>query len=232
MITAIAIDDEPLGLKIIAHYCNQIDFITLEKTFTKQSEAIKYLKKFPVDLLFLDIQMPTRNGIAFYKMLDHNPMVIFTTAYSEYAVDGFNVNATDYLLKPFSLERFLQAAEKAKNIYETKNQIQSTETQYLFIRADYSLHKILIADILFIEGLDDYLKIHFQNQKTLVTRMTMKSLLEKLPAVSFIRVHRSYIVPMAKIDKVRNKMIYIGEEEIPISASYEEAFSLAFSNKQ
>lgn len=232
MITAIAIDDEPLGLKIIAHYCDQIDFITLEKTFTKQSEAIKYLKKFPVDLLFLDIQMPTRNGIAFYKMLDHNPMVIFTTAYSEYAVDGFNVNATDYLLKPFSLERFLQAAEKAKNIYETKNQIQSTETQYLFIRADYSLHKILIADILFIEGLDDYLKIHIQNQKTLVTRMTMKSILEKLPAVAFIRVHRSYIVPMAKIDKVRNKMIYIGEEEIPISASYEATFAVAISHKK
>ncbi|HOZ75836.1 MAG TPA: LytTR family DNA-binding domain-containing protein [Flavobacterium sp.] len=232
MISAIAIDDEPLGLKIIAHYCDQVDFITLEKTFTKQSEALKHLKKFPVDLVFLDIQMPSRNGIDFYKMLDHNPMVIFTTAYSEYAVEGFNVNATDYLLKPFSFERFLQAAQKAKSVYETKNQVQSTETQYLFIRADYSLHKILMADILFIEGLDDYLKIHIQNQKTLVTRMTMKSILEKLPAVAFIRVHRSYIVPMAKIDKVRNKMIYIGDEEIPVSASYEEAFSLAFSNKQ
>lgn len=231
MITAIAIDDEPLGLKIIAHYCDQIDFITLEKTFTKQSEALKHLKKFPVDLLFLDIQMPSRNGIDFYKMLDHNPIVIFTTAYSEYAVEGFNVNATDYLLKPFSFERFLKAAEKAKSVYETKNQVQSTERQYLFIRADYSLHKILIADILFIEGLDDYLKIHIQNQKTIVARMTMKSILEKLPASEFLRVHRSFIIPISKIEKVRNKIIYIGVEEIPVSVSYEAAFSEAISQK-
>ncbi|WP_298222022.1 LytTR family DNA-binding domain-containing protein [Flavobacterium sp.] len=232
MITAIAIDDEPLGLKIIAHYCDQIDFISLEKTFTKQSEALKHLKKFPVDLLFLDIQMPSRNGIDFYKMLEHNPMVIFTTAYSEYAVEGFNVNATDYLLKPFSFERFLQAAEKARSVYETKNQVQSTERQYLFIRADYSLHKILIADILFIEGLDDYLKIHIQNQKKIVTRMTMKSILEKLPASEFLRVHRSFIIPISKIEKVRNKIIYIGDEEIPVSGSYEAAFSGAISHKK
>lgn len=232
MIKAIAIDDEPLGLKIISHYCDQIDFITLERTFTKQSEAQKYLNKFPVDLLFLDIQMPAKNGIDFYKMLDNNPMVVFTTAHTEYAVEGFNVNATDYLLKPFSFERFLEAADKAKVIYERKNQVQNTEAQYLFIRADYSLNKILISDILFIEGLDDYLKIHIQNQKTIVARMTMKSIIEKLPFTEFIRVHRSFIVPMAKIDKVRNKIIYIGEDEIPLSASFETAFSIAISNQK
>lgn len=225
MIRAIAIDDEPLGLKIISHFCENIDFITLEKTFTKQSEAIKYLKNYPVDLLFLDIQMPNQNGIDFYKMLENDPIVIFTTAYSEYAVEGFNVNATDYLLKPFSFDRFLQAVEKAKKHFELQNQTFHNEQLYLFIRADYTLHKILISDILFIEGLDDYLKIHIQNKKTIVARMTMKSMLEKLPTTDFIRVHRSFIVPIAKIEKVRNKIIYIQGEEIPLGSSFETAFS-------
>src|SRR6478672_4750099 len=132
MIRAIAIDDEPLGLQIISHYCGQVDFITLEKTFTKQNEALKYLNKFPVDLLFLDIQMPSKNGVDFYKMLDNTPMVIFTTAHSEYAVEGFNVNATDYLLKPFSAERFLTAVKKARNEFLYRQ--NSSDQNHLMIR--------------------------------------------------------------------------------------------------
>jgi len=231
MIRAIALDDEPLALKVIESFCSRIGYIQLEKTFTKTAEAHKHLRKQPVDLIFLDIQMPMQNGMEFYAEIEQKVMVIFTTAYSEYAVDGFNVNATDYLLKPFSFDRFSQAAEKVKSIYETKNQVSNSEQQYLFIRADYSLNKILISDILFVEGLDDYLKIHIANQKTIVARMTMKTILEKLPATEFVRVHRSFIIPVSKIDKVRNKVIYIGNEEIPLSASYEAAFLSIIGSK-
>ena len=231
MIRAIALDDEPLALLVIESFCKRVGFINLEKTFTKTAEAHKYLRKQPVDLIFLDIQMPTQNGLEFYAQIEQNVMVIFTTAFSEYAVEGFNVNASDYLLKPFSYDRFLQAADKVKSIYENKGQVPNTESQYLFIRADYSLNKILIADILFIEGLDDYLKIHIDKQKTIVARMTMKSILEKLPSTEFVRVHRSFIVPVSRIDKVRNKTIYINSEEIPLSASYEIEFMELLNGK-
>ncbi|MES2240754.1 MAG: LytTR family DNA-binding domain-containing protein [Bacteroidota bacterium] len=222
MLKAIALDDEPLALEILQSFCNQIDYINLEKTYTKSEDAFKYLKKYPVDLLFLDINMPSISGIDFYKKLPHKTMVIFTTAYSEYAVEGFTLSATDYILKPFTFSRFQQAVEKAHSQWKTQN--QDTEQQYLFIRADYSLIKILFSDILFIEGLDDYLKIHIQNQKTIVARMTLKALLEKLPQSEFVRVHRSFIISISKIEKVRNKIIYINDEEIPISNSYESAF--------
>ncbi len=231
MIRAIALDDEPLALRVIESFCSRLDYIKLEKTFTKTSEAHKHLRKQPVDLVFLDIQMPMQNGMEFYAEIEQNVLVIFTTAFSEYAVEGFNINATDYLLKPFSFERFLQAAQKVKAIYDLKNQVQPTEPQYLFIRADYSLNKILVSDILFIEGLDDYLKIHIDSQKTIVARMTMKAILEKLPAQEFVRVHRSFIVPISRIEKVRNKIIYIRDEEIPVSASYEAAFHAMIGSK-
>lgn len=228
MIKAIALDDEPPALDILQSFCDKIDVVDLQKTFTKSDDAFKYLKKYPVDLLFLDINMPSISGIDFYKKLPHKTMVIFTTAYSEYAVEGFALSATDYLLKPFSFSRFQQAMEKAYSQWKIQN--KNPEQPYLFIRADYSLVKILISDILFIEGLDDYLKIHIQNQKTVVARMTLKVILEKLPVPEFVRVHRSFIVPISKIEKVRNKIIYINEEEIPVSASYEAAF-FALLNK-
>lgn len=229
MLKAIALDDEPLALEVLQSFCNQMEEISLEKTFTKSEDAFKYLKKYPVDLLFLDINMPSISGIDFYKKLPHKTMVIFTTAYSEYAVEGFNLSATDYILKPFTFSRFQQAVEKAHSQWKLQN--QNPEQLYLFIRADYSLIKILFSDILFIEGLDDYLKIHIRNQKTVVARMTLKVILEKLPSPEFIRVHRSFIIPISKIDKVRNKIIYINDEEIPVSASYEAAF-FAMLNKE
>jgi DNA-binding LytR/AlgR family response regulator len=222
MIKAIALDDEPPALDILQSFCDKIEYVDLQKTFTKSEEAFKYLKKYPVDLLFLDINMPSISGIDFFKNLPHKTMVIFTTAYSEYAVEGFTLSATDYILKPFSFSRFQQAVEKAFSQWKLQN--QDPEQLYLFIRADYSLIKILFSDILYIEGLDDYLKIHIQNQKTIVARMTLKAILQKLPVPEFIRVHRSFIVPISKIEKVRNKIIYINQEEIPVSASYESAF--------
>lgn len=220
MIKAIAIDDEPLALKIISHFCGEVDFIQLEKTFTKPSEAIKHLKKFPVDLLFLDIQMPSKNGLDFYKMLEQETMVIFTTAYSEYAVEGFNVNAVDYLLKPFSFERFQMAVQKAQN-EKNFRQSMSVQTQ-LLIRADYKLYKIDFEDILLIEGLDDYIQIHLKDKTKIVARLSMKNILAKLPLALFMRVHRSYIIPVKKIKFIQNKNIQIEDFVIPIGETYKD----------
>jgi len=220
MIKAIAIDDEPLALKIIDHFCKQVDFIELEKTFTKTDEALRHLKKYPVDLLFLDIQMPGKNGIDFYRQLDNDIMVIFTTAYSEYAVEGFNINALDYLLKPFSQERFLQAAEKAKK--ELQGRKNTIEHNHLLIRADYKLHRVEFEDIMLIEGLDDYIRIHLKNKSVITARLSMKGILEKLPPALFIRVHRSYIIPIKKVKILYNKTIQIEDFVIPIGETYKD----------
>jgi len=228
MIRAIAIDDEPLALKVIENFCGIIDFITLEKTFSKPKEALDYLDKFPVDLLFLDINMPSVNGIEFCKNLKQNTMVIFTTAYSEYAVDAFNLKAIDYLLKPFSYIRFLNACNKANDIVSQQAKTESALVQHFFVRADYRLVRVNFTDVLYIEGLDDYVKIYIAKQKPLITRMTMKAIMEKLSAKDFVRVHRSFIVPLNKIISVRNKIISLEGKEIPVGTSYEEGFFKIF----
>jgi DNA-binding LytR/AlgR family response regulator len=224
MIRAIAIDDEPPALRIIERFAATIPGITLEKSFTRPGEALEYLITHQIDLLFLDIQMPSVSGLHFYRNLPSEPMVIFTTGYSEYAVEGFNLQAVDYLLKPFTHARFEQAVAKAQIAYEYKRQQAAGGQQYISIRADYSVHRIMLADIQYIEGLDDYLKIHMDNAKPIVARMTMKAMVESLPGAIFMRVHRSYIVPLGRITMVRNKTIYIGDAQIPIGGSYEEAF--------
>ncbi|HTE12998.1 MAG TPA: LytTR family DNA-binding domain-containing protein [Chitinophagaceae bacterium] len=230
MIKAIAIDDEPPALKVIENFCSKTADILLEKTFTMPAEALKYLRKFPVDLLFLDIQMPSVNGIDFYKAVKQDTMVIFTTAFSEYAVEGFNLSAVDYLLKPFTFARFQLAVAKAAEYDNYKKQGKNETPKYFFIRADYSLLKIALTDIVYIEGLDDYIKLHLTNTHPVVARMTMKAILEKLPANDFIRVHRSYIVPFNRIESYRNKLITIAGQEIPTGSSYEENF-LKYFNK-
>ena len=229
MISAIAIDDEPPALKVLEVFCSKTDFIDLQKTFNKPAEAQKHLRKFPVDLLFLDINMPSINGLELHREINQDTMVIFTTAYSEYAVEGFNLNAVDYLLKPFTLKRFLQSMDKVRELYNFRKVKTQEGPQYLLVRADYSLVKIDLEDILFIEGLDDYLKIHLVNGKPIIARMTIKSVVEKLPSHLFVRVHRSYVVPLQKIASVRNKVIAIGTEEIPIGSSYEEIFLKLFN---
>jgi len=229
MIKAIALDDEPPALKVIESFTARAGFIELVKTFTSPDEALKHLNKFPVDLIFLDIRMPSISGLQFRKKLPQDLMVIFTTAYSEYAVEGFNVNAIDYLLKPFSYERFMQAVNKAGEFYKYYHNLETAIQQYLFIRADYSLVKIMLDDIVYIEGLDDYVKIHTSARKPLVARMTMKAMMEKLPARRFVRVHRSFIVPINRIEKIRNKFISIGDAEIPVGQSYEQAVNELFS---
>lgn len=224
MIRAIAIDDEPLALELISRFCSHITNIHLEKTFTKPSSAIAYLKKFPVDLVFLDIQMPSITGIDLVKQLPENVIVIFTTAFSEFALDAYNLNAIDYLLKPFEENRFLKAVNKAVAYYQLKNQNESPADKYLLIRADYKLIKIPLSEIQYIEGLGDYLKVYYGEQKLVVARMTMKNILAKLPAKEFLRVHRSFIVPYTKIENIRNKTILISGKEIPIGTSYETDF--------
>lgn len=219
MIRAIAIDDEPIALKVIENFCNEIETITLEKTFGNAEEGLKYLKKFPTDIIFLDIEMPNLNGIDLYKQIKQNTLVIFITSRPDYAVEGFNLNALDYLLKPFTFERFKQATDKARD-YFVSNTNQKTE--HIFVRADYSLQKIMLNDILHIEALDDYLKIYLNQQKTIVARMTMKAMLEKLPKTEFVRVHRSFIVPIKKVESLRNKTLQLGDKKIPVGNSYEE----------
>ncbi|MFL5765384.1 MAG: LytR/AlgR family response regulator transcription factor [Bacteroidia bacterium] len=228
MIKAIAIDDELPALQIIENFCKRSGMIELQKTFSKPNEALKHLRKFPTDLLFLDINMPAMSGIELYKSVEQNTMVIFTTAYSEFAVEGFNLNAVDYLLKPYTYERFLQAVTKAKELSGAPVNAEKNLEQFLFVRADYSLVKIAVKDITLVEGLDDYLKIHLGTGKNIVTRMTMKGILEKLPASDFIRVHRSFIIPIHKVETVRKKIIYVSGKEIPIGSSYEEEFFSIF----
>lgn len=243
MIRAIALDDEPPALRILNHFCQQVDFIDLQKTFTRTDEAQQYLTECPVDLLFLDINMPYISGIDFYKAIGtssgQSTMVIFTTAYAEHAVEGFTLNAVDYLLKPFTFERFKQAVAKAQEFLRWQQQANPAEETYLYVRADYTLYKIALTDILFIEGLDDYLKIHLQSSnRPIVARMTMKAMLEKLPRVdtprvdtpdnAFIRVHRSYIVPFSRIEGMRGKNLLIAGHEIPLGASYETNFLSRF----
>ena len=227
MIKAIAIDDEPLALKIISHFCGQVDYTELYKTFTKTDEALAYLEKNTVDLLFLDIQMPGRNGLDFHKMLSPDTMVIFTTAYSDYAVEGFNVNAIDYLLKPFSFERFLTATDKALKEQRQRKESKGTEN-YLLLRADYKLHRISFEDILMIEGLDDYIRVHIKGKTPLTARLSMKGILEKLPQPDFLRVHRSYIIPLQKVKSFYNKTLQLEDFVIPVGDTYKEAVSKYF----
>jgi len=225
MITAIAIDDEPLALKLIDSHCEKTDFINLQKTFTHPTEALKYLRKYPVDLLFVDIQMPSMNGISLVKAIPQNTMIIFTTAFSEYAVVSYELNAIDYLLKPINFKRFNLAVNKANEYYNYLNKQNLSENKYIFIRADYSLVKIPVADILYIEGLADYLKIFIKDRQTVVARMTMNDMVQKLPEKDFIRVHRSFILPFKRIESVRSNSITLQETEIPIGKTYIKDFN-------
>ena len=217
MIKAIAIDDEILALKIIETFASKMEGISLEKTFHKQSDAEKYLRKFPVDLIFMDIQMPNKNGLDFYKSLSQDIKVIFTTAFSEYAVDAFDVNAIDYLVKPFSFDRFQKAVEKLA--IKSSNELQP---QHLLIRADYKLHKIEFEDIKLIEGLDDYIQIHLKNASRITARSSMKNIMGKLPERNFIRVHRSYILPIKAIKGIVNKNIHLEDFIIPVGETYKD----------
>jgi len=230
MITCIAVDDEPLALDILKKYIDKIYFLELKGTFTDPFEAKKVLDENAVDLIFLDIQMPDINGIEFSKIINKkNTAVVFTTAFSEYAVEGFNVDAIDYLLKPIEYDRFLKAVYKAKEYIDYLSN-QELQEGYIFVKSDYQMVKINIKDILYIEGLDDYIKIYLP-QKSVLTLMTLKTIAQKLPAKEFFRVHRSYIVPITKIENISKSKIKIADKEIPIGVSYSESFFATMDKK-
>ena len=230
MIHAIAIDDEPLALKIIQSLCDKSEGINLQKTFTQPNEALKHLRKFPADLIFCDIQMPAMTGINLVKSLGQNTMVIFTTAFSEYAAVSYELNAIDYLLKPINQKRFKQAIDKAQEYFDYVNKKEQSANTNIFVRADFSLVKIPLTDILYIEGLADYLRIYIKDRKTIVARMPMKDMMEKLPSADFIRVHRSFILPFSKIEAVRGTTIFIGDKEFPIGRTYTDEFFDRYSS--
>lgn len=218
MIHCIAIDDEPLALQLINEYCGKISFLQLDRVFTNTDEASAWLEQNKVDLLFLDIQMPDVNGLQFYKNLVEKPPVIFTTAYKDFAVEGFNVDAVDYLLKPFEYDRFLKGVYKAKEYIEFLSS-QELQLNSIFVKVNYEIMKINLKEIELIEALDDYIKLYIKPNPVL-TLMTLKSIQEKLPNRDFVRVHRSFIVPLNKIEKFSKTKLVVAGKEIPIGSSY------------
>lgn len=219
MVNCIALDDEPIALDVIRSHCDRIDQLNLLKTFTQASRAKAYIAKHPVDLIFLDIEMPDINGMNFYRSLDRPIMVIFTTAYSDYAVEGFSVDAIDYLLKPIRLERITQAAQKAYDYNQYQRKKSSSDVSYLFIRANHSLVKVEYSKIVYLEKMDDYIRIHIEGEKPVLTLSSMKAMIEKLPD-HIRRVHRSYSINIKYIDKIVGKKIHIAKRIIPIGKTY------------
>jgi DNA-binding LytR/AlgR family response regulator len=239
MIRCLAVDDEMLALDLLEDNIKKVPFLELVQTCRSAMEALEILRTQPVDLLFLDIQMPDISGIQMLRSLQHKPLVIFTTAFSKYATDGIDLDVIDYLLKPYPFERFLKAVNKVYEYMDLRdraaNQISTKEVvsspHYLFVKADYKLYKINLEDILYVEGLKDYVKI-YTGEKPVVTQISMKALEEKLPAKDFIRVHRSFIVAFNKIDFIQKHMLTIGKNEIPISEHYrDELFNIINNDK-
>jgi DNA-binding LytR/AlgR family response regulator len=228
MISCIALDDEPMALEVLKVYASKIPYIELTQSFTQVSKARNYLLNYPVDLIFLDINMPDMNGLDFYKKLKQSTSVIFTTAHSKYAVEGFNVNALDYLLKPIDFNRFEQACQKAKDFIDYQNKSNVDANDCLYVRSEYALIKIPFSDIIYLETMDDYIKIHRRSNDTVLTLMSMKKILQKLPQDQFIRVHRSFSVSVDDIESIRAKTITLKTIDIPIGRSYEKEIRQRF----
>ena len=232
MIKAVAIDDEPIAIKVIENFCKELGTVNIEKSFGDPRDGLRHLNKFPADLVFLDIDMPGLNGIDLYKQLKQDTMVIFITSRADYAVEGFNLKAVDYLVKPFTYERFAQAVRKAHEYLNFLTQSPVSDDKHFFIRADFSLIKVNIADIVSVEGLDDYIRIHLNGHKPIVARMNMKNLLEKLPAKDFVRIHRSFIVAVKRVERIKNKSVIIEGKELPIGSSYENEVMKKLTGKE
>jgi two-component system, LytTR family, response regulator len=236
----LAIDDEPLALNIIKDFCDRIDFIELVAVCTNPLEAIRIINQQEIDLIFLDIQMPNISGLEFIKAVKNPPLFILTTAYSTYALEGFELNATDYLVKPFAFERFFRAVNKAYETMSLKSHKQGQNNQearseetmdYLMIKVEYRMVRIELKSILFIEGLKDYVKIYTGN-RPLLTKSTMKNIEERLPSDQYVRVHKSFIVALSKIDSIENNRIIIGEKYIPIGNQYRNSFYSLLDSKR
>ena len=219
-IRCVLIDDEPLALEVLKQYMKSFPELQLVKSFDDPIAGKDYLLNYPVDLLFVDINMPDIKGTDLIRSISSKPMVIFTTAYKNYAAEGFELDAVDYLVKPIEFERFSKAIHKATEFFQYKLSKQS-EIGNLFVRAEYQLVKVNFADIEYIESVEDYLKIYLANSKPVMTLMTMKAVLDKLPSNQFFRIHRSYIVSRSKIKTFVNRKITLQSGvELPVSNSY------------
>ena len=226
--TCLAIDDEYPATQIIKSFVAKIPDLELLNSFTKATEALQFINEVAVDILFLDIQMPDINGIEFSQSLRRQPKIIFTTAYDQYAVEGFNLDAVDYLLKPFSFDRFAKAVNKAVRLIDLEHNKMGSDsrkkknkTDFIVIKADYKLHKIKYIDIDYIEGLKAYVSF-FVNGKRYVTLESLKKLEEVLPHDKFLRIHKSYIVALSKVKALEGNMLELENKKIPIGKSYKE----------
>jgi DNA-binding LytR/AlgR family response regulator len=217
----VAIDDEPLALELMQEYISRFPQLKLVHMFDDAISAVELLRNTKVDLLFIDINMPDITGIDLVRSLQEKPLIIFTTAHKQFAIEGFELDAVDYLLKPINIDRFTRAVHKAIDYYKYRNTPAQEDNDCLFVHAEYRLVKIQLNDIEYIESLEDYIKIHISGSKPVLTLMSMKKVLEKLPADKFQRIHRSYIVSVAKVRSIQNRKVQLTSGvELPISDSY------------
>ncbi len=219
-IKCVAIDDEPLALELLKGYIATFPALRLLHAYDDPLAGAEFLRNYPVDLLFVDINMPDISGIDLVRSLPEKPVVIFTTAHKEFAHEGFELDALDYLLKPIQPERFAKAVNKVISYFQYIRKEKSDASDALFVRSEYQLVKIELDEIEYIESVDDYLKIHRTGARPVMTLMTLKAILEKLPANRFKRIHRSYVVPLAKIRSLVNKKVQLKSTELPISDRY------------
>lgn len=218
-LSAIAIDDEPKALEVVQMHAAKVPFLDLQASFTDAFEALPFLRQTKVDLIFLDIKMPDISGIEFAQILKNGPLVVFTTAYSEYAVQGFDLDAVDYLLKPFSLARFTKACNKA---LEMKNVRGGETPEFIFLKTGYEEEKVYLKDILYIEAAGNYMTYVLKERK-LMCRQNVPEALQSLPEPDFVRVHRSFIVGIRHVSKMARQQVWVNGVEIPVGASYEES---------
>lgn len=235
MINCIAVDDEPLALNLLADNISKIPFLNLLATCEDAFSANKVLQENEIDLVFIDIQMPGITGLQFIESLVKRPMVILVTAYKQYALDGFALDVVDYLMKPVSIERFMKACNKAKDLYDLRHpQFLPGEkpADYIFVNVGYSLLKVILDDVLYIEGLKDYVQIHLKsNSRPVVVRISFKSLESQLPP-DFIRIHKSFIVNSKSISAIKKNDVFIGEKELPLGDAYRQAIETLISTNR
>lgn len=225
MINCIAIDDEPLALNLLADNISKIPYLNLVATCEDAFAAAKAIEEYTVDLIFIDIQMPGLTGLQFIESMNKKPMVIIVTAYKQFALDGYHLDVVDYLIKPVPLERFIKACNKAKELFELKNKNSQGDIphHYIFVNVGYSLLKIMFDDIVFIEGLKDYIQIHLKSTpKPVLARMSIKAMENQLPVSLFVRIHKSYIVSVQTITALRKNSLFIGDKEFSIGETYRD----------
>jgi two-component system LytT family response regulator len=228
------VDDEPLALDLLADNIRQIPFLNLVAACRSAAEAVVVLSEHQIDLVFLDIQMPGVNGLELLRSLKYPPLVVLVTAYEEHAIDGYELDVVDYVLKPVAFSRFLKAVQKAHNIFRMVGQNNKTpvpNADHVFVNANYSLVKVMLHEITFIEGLKDYVRINMTTGKIVINRVGLKVIEEKLDAVKFMRVHKSYIIALDKIDSIQKTQLTIQDREIPIGDGYRQLLQSYISSK-